>query len=403
MPIQQLHTGDFIMGQPVPLRILVAPDSFKGSLAAHAVAAHISAGLLRALPQAHITQAPIADGGEGTAQVVADRLGGAWQTAQVTDANGDNVAFPFAVCSSAAMPQFAVFDAAAIVGLPDATVAPALRTTRGVGQAIRAIAAQGYATIVVGLGGSSTNDGGAGMLSELTLAFTDAEGNAFHPVLATLPAIRQVQAREDTGWMNGITLIGLTDVTSPLAGPGGASQVFGAQKGIADLDAADRCVAAFAAQVAACTQEDCASLPGAGAAGGLGYAVRVAGGVLQPGAAFILDALGLQADAMPFDWIITGEGRSDAQTLLDKGPAIVAGRGRACGIPVTLLSGAVEQDIALFERFDGCFSVQSAPVTLAYAMQHAAPLLEAAAFNLGKMFAARAIVDPASLPPVVRA
>lgn len=369
-----------------PLRILVAPDSFKGSLAAHAVAAHISAGILRALPDSHITQAPIADGGEGTAAIVADRLGGTWHTAPVLDANGSQIDVPFAVCSSTAQGNFAIFDVAAIVGLPDAVAAPGVRTTRGVGQAIRAIAERGYRTIAVGLGGSSTNDGGAGMLADLVLDCLDRDGAVFQPVLDTLPAVAQLRRKPDSSWRAGLQLIGLTDVTSPLHGPGGASHVFGAQKGITDLDEADRRLAAFAAQVTALLQADHVDVPGAGAAGGLGFAVRAAGGSLQPGAAFILDALGLTGEAMDFDWVITGEGRSDGQTLLGKGPAIVAQRARARAIPVTLLSGAIDMDDALFDAFDGCFSVQSAPVTLDYAMAHAAPLLEAAACNLARLF-----------------
>ncbi|MDB5959154.1 MAG: glycerate kinase, partial [Massilia sp.] len=328
-----------------------------------------------------------ADGGEGTAQVVAARLNGRWHTTPVADANGATVALPFAVCSSAALGEFAIFDVAEIVGLPAAIVPVQTRSTRGVGQAVRAIAALGHTTIVIGLGGSSTNDGGAGMLGELMLRFGDGDGGDIDPVLGTLADIASARRRDDTGWLDQLTLIGLTDVTSPLTGRLGASQVFGRQKGVADLDAADRLLGAFGAQVCELLGEDIAGLPGTGAAGGLGFAVRALGGTLQPGARFILDALGLDDPAVRFDWVITGEGRSDGQTLLGKGPAIVAELARRRGIAVTLLSGAVDDDAALFELFDGCFSVQSAPVTLQQAMDNAGPLLETAAFNLTRLFA----------------
>lgn len=203
-----------------------------------------------------------------------------------------------------------------------------------------------------------------------------------------LPAITSLRRRDDTAWLGAVDMIGLTDVISPLTGLGGASHVFGAQKGLTDLDAADRCLAEFAAQLSAASGHDHSKVAGTGtgAAGGLGYAVQSLGGRLRPGAEFILDALGLVGSSMAFDWVITGEGRSDAQTLLGKGPAIVAALARTHGIPVTLLSGAIDEDAALFAAFDGCFSVQSAPVSLDYAMAHGGPLLEHAANNLARLF-----------------
>jgi len=369
------------------LRVLVAPDSFKGSLEAHEAAQHIAAGILQAAPGWVVTQAPMADGGEGTAKVVAASLRGAWHAIPVINANGDLIEIPFAVCRSSALKEFAIFDAAQVVGLPAARVAAPARTTRGIGQAVRAIAGCGYTTIVIGLGGSSTNDGGAGMLSELAYQFDDVRGSAFHPVLATLPAIDAVHKRPDAGWLAGIRLIALTDVTSPLSGPRGATQVFGAQKGVTDLEAAERALCRFAEQLTVLLNEDFSHAAGSGAAGGLGFAVRALGGSLRPGAEFILDTLGLNGTAMDFDWVITGEGRSDAQTLLGKVPTTIARLARARGIPVTLLSGAIEAGSALSGAFDGCFSVLPAPVSLDYAMQHAGPLLQDAAFNLARLFA----------------
>lgn len=366
-----------------PLRILIAPDTFKGSLAADQVAHHIAAGLLRAWPDSVITALPIADGGEGTAQTVAARRGATWHTAPVTDANGDPLDLPFAICNGRGDAAFAIFDVAEIVGLPAAIVPVERRSTRGIGQAIRAIAAQGCTTIVLGLGGSSTNDAGAGLLAELAFDFN---GGAIDPVLGNLHAIGTITRRSDAGWLDAITLIGLTDVTSPLTGALGASVVFGPQKGVADGAGADALLGSFGEKiVAAIGGGKHAEAAGAGAAGGIGFAVRALGGTLQPGAAFILDTLQLSDAAFPFDWVITGEGRSDAQTLLGKGPAIVAALARRHGVPVTLLSGAVDNNADLFRAFDGCFSVQSAPVSLQYAMAHAGALLEAAAYNLARL------------------
>jgi glycerate kinase len=339
------------------------------------------------MPGSVVTEAPIADGGEGTASAVALGLGGVWHSVAVLDANGEMADLPFAACSSPELEEFAIFDVAEVVGLPNAKLAPGSRSTRGIGQAVRAIAGLGFKTIVMGLGGSSTNDGGAGMLSELAVEFVDAGKTSFHPVLATLPDIRAMAKRTDAAWLAGVRLIGLTDVTSPLTGLDGASHVFGPQKGLTDLEHADRLVANFAGQVKDWMKVDFSTIGGAGAAGGLGFALCVLGGKLQPGADFILDALQLTQTAGKYDWIITGEGRSDGQTVLGKGPAVIASLARRHRVPVTLLSGAVEHSAALAQLFDGCFSVQSAPVSLEFAMRNAAGLLETAANQLATMYA----------------
>ena len=370
------------------LRVLVAPDSFKGSLDASAVAASIAAGVREAIPGCVVVEAPIADGGEGTASAIAQGLQGSWQEVEVIDANGKRIAMPFAACHSPALGPFAVLDVAEIVGLPAAVAAPGARTTRGVGQAIRAIHARGFKTIALGLGGSSTNDAGAGMLAELAFVCRDAAGVEVVPVFDKLMQVRTLEHRPGSEWLQELTLIGLTDVSSPLNGEGGASMVFGAQKGFQDLPAADAVLAHFADCCAALLGKDLRAQAGCGAAGGLGFAVALLGGVLRPGAQFILEAHRLVAGAVDYDWVITGEGRSDRQTLLGKGPAEVARLARDSGIPVTLLSGAVELDLALEAAFDGgCFSIQPGPVSLDYAMRNAGALLQRAGRQAARLFA----------------
>jgi glycerate kinase len=370
-----------------PLKVLVAPDSFKGSLDAREVAAHIAAGLRQAMPGCVIVEAPIADGGEGTARTVAQALGGAWHCARVTDANGQQVDAPYADCGSAQLGRFAIMDVAEVIGLPAAVVPPGTRSTKGLGQAIRAMAEAGYKCVVLGLGGSSTNDGGAGMLAELAFVFRDKSGAVLDPVFDNLAEIASIERRTDSAWLDDMQLIGLTDVTSPLAGPNGASMVFGKQKGFADLAHADAVLREFGQRCEALLGASFAGREGAGAAGGLGFAVCALGGKLLPGARFILDAMKLTRQAADFDWIITGEGRTDSQTLLGKGPAIVAQLARDAGVPVILLSGAVDHHPSLDAAFDGCFSVQSAPVSLDYAMRNAGPLLETASRQLAALFA----------------
>ncbi|HEV7813755.1 MAG TPA: glycerate kinase [Janthinobacterium sp.] len=371
------------------LRVLVAPDSFKGSMDAIEVARHLSAGIRRAVPSAQVQQVPIADGGEGTAEAIAAALDGVWQQHTVTDGNGVPRGVPVALCDSPAMGRFAVFDVARIVGLPDAVAAPEQRTTAGIGELIGQLHAQGVATIVIGLGGSSTTDAGAGLLGALAYEFEDAEGKPLQPRFDNLAQIRQIRRRADTAWLAGTRLIALTDVTSPLAGPQGAAMIFGRQKGFQDLEQADARLAGFAAAFESAFPElaqGVAGMPGAGAAGGLGFGLALLGAKLHEGAAFICETSGLTEDIAGYDWVITGEGRSDLQTMMGKGPAAVAALARKHAVPVSLVSGAVEACAELDAAFDGCFSIVPGPQTLAWAMANTGALLEQAAYQLTRLF-----------------
>jgi glycerate kinase len=278
-----------------PLRVLVAPDSFKGSLPASAVAASIAAGVRAAIPGALVTEAPIADGGEGSASAIAQGLGGTWQQVSVRDANGATIAVPFAACTSPALGSFAVLDVAEIVGLPAAVAPPGARSTRGVGQAIRAIHERGFTTIALGLGGSSTNDAGAGMLAELAFVCRDEAGTELDPVFDNLMRVRSIERRPGAQWLSELRLIGLTDVTSPLNGPEGASMVFGGQKGYGDLAQADAVLAHFARCCTALLGEDLSEACGGGRRRRTGF--RRVGGGRQPAPGCAVRARGAPADA----------------------------------------------------------------------------------------------------------
>ena len=366
------------------LRVLIAPDSFKGSLEAADVARYLAAGVRRALPSAVVDELPIADGGEGTAAAIAAALGGSWREFTVTDGNGAPRKVAVAFCASDALGDFAVFDMAQVAGLPDAVAAPDQRTTAGIGELIRMLHDAGTRTIAIGLGGSATNDAGSGMLAELAYDFTDSAGNALRPVFGNLQQVAKVARRADALWLDLLTLIGLTDVTNPLSGPQGASAVFGAQKGFQDLASADARLAQLAARFDA---DECAKRPGAGAAGGLGFGLALLGAQLQSGADFICQVTGVAARIADYGWVLTGEGRSDVQTLMGKGPAAIAALARGAGVPVTLVAGAIDASPELDAAFDGCFSIAPGPVALAYAMEHGAQLLEQAGYSLAKLFA----------------
>ncbi|KUE87554.1 glycerate kinase [Cupriavidus necator] len=369
------------------LKVLVAPDSFKGSLSATEVADRIRAGIRRAVPGADVTVAPIADGGEGTAEVLAATLAGVWEAVVATDANGVPRPVRYFRGRTQEFGELAIVEVAEIVGLPHALLAPGQRTTRGIGHVIRAIAERSVDTIAIGLGGSSTNDAGAGLLAETGFCFTDAQGNALWPTLDTLDAICAATYQQPAQ-LGRVRLLGLSDVNNPLCGPNGATFVFGPQKGVQDLAAADARLERFATRCAAVVGLEVADAQGSGAAGGIGFALRLLGAEIVPGAAFVLGAAGLDAGLGAFDWVITGEGRSDAQTMMGKGPAMIARMARQAGVPVTLLSGAVEPDAGLAEAFDGCISIQQGPVSIGFAMEHAAALLEDAACQLARLYVA---------------
>ncbi|BDB27293.1 glycerate kinase [Cupriavidus sp. P-10] len=367
-------------------RVLVAPDSFKGSLGASAVADRIRAGIIRAVPGADVVLAPIADGGEGTAEVMAATLPGKWDEVRVVEANGMEKAVRYYRGRCNEFGEIAILEVAEVVGLPQAVAEPGKRTTRGIGQAIRHLASQGVNTIAIGLGGSSTNEAGAGMLSELGFRFVDGNGKVLCPILENLQAIREI-GYERPESLAGVRMIALSDVNSPLCGPTGATYVFGPQKGVTALAAVDATLAGFAKRCTAALGVDFTEAEGSGAAGGIGFALRLLGAEVVSGATFVLRAAGLHKDLNTFDWMITGEGRSDVQTMMGKGPATIAYMAREAGVPVTLLSGGIDPSPALTEAFDGCISIQQGPVSLNFAMEHAGALLEEASHQLTRLFA----------------
>jgi glycerate kinase len=264
-----------------------------------------------------------------------------------------------------------IVEVAEIVGLTDregTAVDVSRRDTRGVGEAIAALVAQGVRDIAVGLGGSSTNDGGAGLLAALGARLVDAAGTPVEPSPQGLRALARIDTRAAQERLRGVALTLMSDVDNPLCGARGATAVFGPQKGVAATDVApiDATLARYGALAEAASGIEAAQRPGAGAAGGLGFALMLLGARFASGAEVVADRNGLDAALAGADWAITGEGRSDAQTLMNKAPFVVAGRARRQGVPVTLLSGAVDSAALprLAERFDGAFALPPGPATL---------------------------------------
>jgi glycerate kinase len=373
--------------------IVLAPDSYKGSLDAPAVCAAIAVGLARVWPAADVRACPMADGGEGTLDAVLSR-GGTRTTRTVAGAAGAAHTAACGVVASADGPT-AIIEIAQVVGITDPDgmrAAVADRSTRGVGELVRALLDDGIRRFMIGLGGSSTNDGGAGMLAALGLALRDAAGRAVVPTPAGLASLASVDAAALDPRLAASTITIMSDVNNPLAGERGATAIFGPQKGVRpeEVGAFDATIARFAALAERAIGRSAAGNPGAGAAGGLGFALQLVGGAFHSGAEVVADLIGLDAALDGAHWAITGEGRTDAQTLLRKAPYVVAERARAAGVPVTLLSGAVDPRALpeLGRVFAGCFALPAGPATLADCIADAGTLLADRAEQIARVWAA---------------
>ena len=367
--------------------VVIAPDSFKGSLSAQEVAQAIGAGVLRALPEAQLRLCPMADGGEGTLDAMLAQ-GGERRRLRV---RGAAQAERDAVVGL--LPDgSAVVETAEIVGITDAVAMQTsveARSTRGLGEAIRVLLDAGARRFFVALGGSSTNDGGAGLLVGLGMKLFDADGRELEPAPAQLTALSRVDVSGLDARLAEASFVAMSDVDNPLTGEHGATAVFGPQKGVtADrIGALDTVLAHFAELAEAALGRPGRALPGAGAAGGLGFALHLLGARFEPGAEVVAAQVGLDAALEHADWLITGEGRSDLQTLHGKAPFIACRHAHAAGVPATLLSGGIDPGALarLGEHFNGCFSPAPGPITLDAAIRDAARLLANEAEQLTRL------------------
>ena len=377
--------------QPI---VVIAPDSFKGSLDAQAVCEAIARGLRRVWPDAGIRACPMADGGEGTLDAVLSR-GGERRQREVTGAGGKSRVAAYGIVASRE-DVTAVIEAAEVVGItdPDGMSRPVTaRATQGIGELIRALLDAGVRRFMIGLGGSSTNDGGAGMLAALGLKLVDAAGRDIAPTPEGLASLALVHAQGLDPRLAQSSITIMSDVNNPLCGERGATAIFGPQKGVGadDIGPIDDTLARFAALAEHATGARAADRPGAGAAGGLGFALQLVGGTFRSGADVVADLIGLDAALAGADWAFTGEGRTDLQTLLRKAPYVVAERARAAGVPITLLSGAVDAAALpeLGRVFAGCFALPAAPMALAECIASADALIADRAEQIARV-AARA-------------
>ncbi len=371
------------------LRILIAPDSFKESLAAAAVADALEKGLRRVLRGARIEKLPMADGGEGTVDAVVRATGGRLLRRTVTGPLGEPVRAAFGLLPDGS----AVIEMAAASGLPLVPLArrdPRHTTTYGTGELIAHALKLGASRIVVGLGGSATNDAGAGMAQALGAVFCDRQGRVLEQPLTggELGAVAGAALGGMALPRAGIEVLAASDVRNPLCGPRGAAAIFGPQKGAdpARVRQLDRKLRHFAEVIEGLTRRGLGLRPGAGAAGGLGFGLMAfAGARLVPGAPLLMQLLGVESRLRETDLLVTAEGRIDGQTLLGKAPAALARLAKRLDVPVIGVGGALADDAASLFRhgFDALEASVTRPTALSHALFDARVNLERAGERIG--------------------
>ncbi|WP_264843281.1 glycerate kinase [Caldinitratiruptor microaerophilus] len=359
------------------MRVVIAPDSFKGSLSAIAAAEAMAAGVRRVFPEAETVLTPLADGGEGTVDAILAATGGERIRVTVTGPLGDPVDAFFGIVGGG---RTAVIEMAAASGLtlvPPERRDPRRTTTRGTGELIRAALDRGCREIVLGIGGSATNDGGAGMAQALGARLLDRAGREIGPGGAELARLERIDVSGLDPRLRDVRIRVACDVDNPLTGPRGASAVYGPQKGatpemIAELDAA---LGRWGEILARDLGREVSGVPGAGAAGGLGAGLlAVAGARLERGIDLVMDTVGFERRLEDAWLVLTGEGRTDAQTLHGKVPLGVARAAVRRGVPVVVISGSLGPGAeALLDRgVSALLSIVPGPIPEAEAMARAA-------------------------------
>ncbi|EKM6440575.1 glycerate kinase [Cronobacter sakazakii] len=372
-------------------KIVIAPDSFKESLSAMDVARAIEAGFREIYPQAHYVCVPMADGGEGTVEAMVAATGGQIITTPVTAPLGNKVDSFFGLLGDG---ETAVVEMAAASGLhlvPTAQRDPRITTSYGTGELILAALERGVKAIIIGIGGSATNDGGAGMMQALGARFLDGEGRELAPGGAALARLERLDLSALDPRLAQVSVTAACDVDNPLCGEKGASAVFGSQKGatpamVTELDAALR---RFGEQLEAATGKAIISAPGAGAAGGMGAALLgMLNAELRPGIEIVTESLGLAQAVRDADLVITGEGRLDSQSIHGKTPIGVARVAKQFQRPVVAIAGSLTPDYQIVHEhgIDAAFSVIDRIVTLQEALDDAERNLRVTARNVAALW-----------------
>lgn len=373
------------------MKIVIAPDSFKESLSAEGVAQAIARGFQSIYPSAELVLLPVADGGEGTTDSLVAATKGRRITQQATGPLGESVEAFWGLLGDG---KTAVVETAAASGLDlidSSQRDPLTATTRGTGELILAAVDQGAKHIIVGLGGSATNDGGAGMLQALGVGLLDASGEQIPSGGIGLAKLATIDLSNLDARLADVRFDVACDVDNPLIGDNGASAIFGPQKGATPemVKTLDINLAHFAAITQQATGKDIVNIPGAGAAGGLGGGfLGFLNATLKSGIDIVLDAVAFEEHLTGASLVVTGEGRMDSQTIRGKTPVGVSKRAKAAGnIPVIALAGSVaaDADVVYEHGIDAVFSVVQGVTTLEDALADADANLYRTAENVARV------------------
>jgi glycerate kinase len=376
------------------MRVVVAPDSFKGSLKSPQVAEAMAAGVRAAAPGAEVTLLPVGDGGEGTLEALVAATHGSWETHRVMGPLGEPVEARLGLLGDGETVFVEMAEASGLSRVPPGRLSPREATTYGTGELLLAALRTGRPRVLVGIGGSATSDGGAGLLQALGARLLNGAGRELARGGGALAHLERIDL-SGLKWPADRTLTVACDVTNPLTGPTGAAAVYGPQKGAtpADVLALDAALARFAQVTFDTLGRDLHAQPGAGAAGGLGFALLAyLNARLERGADLVLDAAGFDRMVAGADLVLTGEGRIDLQTTAyGKTLAAIGRRAQAPGVPVLALGGSLGADLTGYREtgITGVGAITPGPMTLEEAMGQAPRLIREAAQRLVEVFLAR--------------
>ena len=373
------------------MKIVIAPQGFKGNLTALQVARAIEKGIKRVVPDARTAIKPMADGGEGTVQALVDATGGKMMTTEVTGPLGERVTARWGILSDKVTAAIEMAAASGLPLVPPEKRNPLVTTTYGTGELVLAALDNGCRKLIIGIGGSATNDGGAGMAQALGARLLDAGGKELPFGGAALARLEHIDITGLDSRLTGFDVLLASDVNNPLCGPKGASAIYGPQKGatpekVQQLDAA---LAHYADVIQRNLGLDLRDIPGAGAAGGLGLGLMVfLKARLVPGIEVIIDTTNLVETLKDADLVFTAEGRIDCQSAMGKVPTGVALKAKEFGIPVIALAGEIGDDYAVVyeQGIDAVLSIAPGPISLNQSLAEADRLITDTAERAVRLF-----------------
>ncbi len=351
------------------MKIVVAPDSFKGSLTAVEVSDAIEQGVREIFPEAEIVKIPMADGGDGTVQCLVNATGGEILREKVTGPLGDEVLASYGILGDKKTAVIEMAEASGLTLVPENKRNPLITTTYGTGQLIKAALDQGCRKMIIGIGGSATNDGGAGMVQALGVKLLDQEGKEIGFGGGELKKVFRIDTKYLDNRLSETKVLIASDVSNPLCGPKGASKIYGPQKGATPeiIEELDESLAYFAEIIKRDLNKDIKDIPGAGAAGGLGAGLMAfLDAELRPGIEIIIEIVKLEQAIKDADLVITGEGKIDSQTIYGKAPIGVAKIAKKYNIPVIAVAAIIGDDADIVHQYgiNTLIKISEPPISL---------------------------------------